>query len=59
METLPSGWYHGRFFAWIMDGASEEEKTVVTGNVPPPVLAVISGIFGRGYRKNVAPVWRS
>ncbi|HEX5016946.1 MAG TPA: hemerythrin domain-containing protein [Actinomycetes bacterium] len=49
----------GRFFAWIMDGASEEEKTVVTGNVPPPVLAVISGIFGRGYRKNVAPVWRS
>jgi hypothetical protein len=48
----------GRFFAWVTDGASPEEKEAVTGNVPGPVLAIIGGIFGRGYRKNVAPVWR-
>ncbi|MFL6070468.1 MAG: hemerythrin domain-containing protein [Actinomycetes bacterium] len=49
----------GRFFAWVTDGATEEEKQTVTGNVPAPVLAVIGGIFGRGYRKNIAPIWRS
>lgn len=48
----------GRFFAWIMDGATPSERKVVTANVPGPVLAVISGIWGRGYRKNIAPVWR-
>ena len=29
------------------------------GKTPDPVLAVLSGIFGRGYRKNVAPVWKA
>jgi hemerythrin-like domain-containing protein len=49
----------GRFFAWLLDGASPEEREAVTREVPGPVLAVISGIFGRGYRKNVAPVWKA
>jgi hypothetical protein len=49
----------GRFFAWLLDGASPEERAAVTRDVPGPVLAVISGIFGRGYRKNVAPVWKA
>ena len=49
----------GRFFAWVTDGASAEEQAVVTGNVPGPVLAIIGGVFGRGYRKNIAPIWRS
>ena len=49
----------GRFFAWLTDGASPDETAVVTGSVPGPVLAVIGGIFGRGYRKNIAPVWRT
>ena len=49
----------GRFFAWLLDGASPAERATVTDGVPAPVLAVISGVFGRGYRKNVAPVWRS
>lgn len=48
----------GRFFAWVTDGASREEMAAITGNVPKPVLAIISGIFGRGYRRDVAPVWR-
>jgi hypothetical protein len=49
----------GRFFAWVLDGASPAEREAVTGEVPKPVLGIIGGVFGRGYRKNVAPVWRS
>lgn len=48
----------GRFFAWLLDGASPEERRAATSEVPGPVLAVLTGIFGRGYRKDVAPVWR-
>jgi hypothetical protein len=49
----------GRFFAWVLDGASPDEKAAVTREVPGPVIAVIGGIFGRGYRTNVATVWTS
>ena len=49
----------GRFFAWVTDGATPDEQQAVTGNVPGPVLAIIGGIWGRGYRKDIAPVWRS
>jgi hypothetical protein len=48
----------GRFFAWLLDGASPDERAAVTREVPRPVVAVIGGIFGRGYRKNVAAVWK-
>src|SRR6266540_3913027 len=46
----------GTFFAWVLDGAGPEESAAITGTIPKPVLAIISGLFGRGYRKNVAPV---
>lgn len=49
----------GRFFEWVMDGASAEEQAAIKGNVPGPVLMILSAIFGRGYRNNIAPVWRS
>jgi len=49
----------GRFFAWVLDGASVEERRAVRSEVPGTVLAVLTAVFGRGYRKNVAPVWRS
>jgi len=49
----------GRFFAWVTDGASPEEMAAIKRDVPGPVLAVIGGIFGRGYRNNIAPVWKS
>jgi hypothetical protein len=49
----------GRFFEWVLDGATPEERAAVTGSVPGPVLKIISGLFGRGYRKDVAPVWKS
>jgi hypothetical protein len=48
----------GRFFAWILDGATPDEKAAVTGSIPGPVLKILTGIFGRGYRRHVAPVWR-
>jgi len=48
----------GRFFAWVTDGASPEEMAAVKQEVPAPVLTIIGGIFGRGYRKNIAPVWK-
>jgi hypothetical protein len=49
----------GRFFAWVLDGASPAERDAVARDVPGPVISIIGGIFGRGYRKNVAPVWDS
>lgn len=49
----------GRFFAWVADGASPDEKAAIERDVPGPVLAVIVGIFGRGYRKDIAPIWKS
>ncbi len=47
----------GRFFAWVLDGATPEERAGVTASVPAPVLSVIGGVFGRGYRKDIAPTW--
>ncbi len=49
----------GRFFAWLLDGASPAEREAVTRDVPGPVITIIGGIFGRGYRRKIAPVWRS
>lgn len=49
----------GRFFAWVMDGANPEEKAAITENVPKPVLTIIGGIFGRGYRRDAAAAWRA
>ena len=48
----------GRFFAWLLDGASADERAAIRGTVPGPVLTIVTGVFGRGYKKNVAPVWR-
>lgn len=49
----------GHFFAWLEDGASPQERAALRQNVPAPVLAVMRGIFGRGYRAEIAPVWAS
>jgi hemerythrin-like domain-containing protein len=47
----------GRFFAWVTDGATPQERAAVAEGIPKPVLAVLSGVFGRGYRKEIAPTW--
>ena len=47
----------GVFFAWLLDGATPEERSAITQNIPAPVLKIITALFGRSYRKQVAPVW--
>ena len=49
----------GTFFAWVTDGAGPDEMAAITSGIPKPVFTVITGIFGRNYRKQVAPVWRT
>jgi hemerythrin-like domain-containing protein len=48
----------GTFLAWLSDGATGDELDALRRNVPRPVLAIIGGLFGRRYRRDVAPVWR-
>jgi hemerythrin-like domain-containing protein len=47
----------GTLFAWLLDGADADAKIGLRREVPPPVLYVISRVGGRGYRRNVAPIW--
>ena len=49
----------GAFFAWLLDGASDAERAAIGESIPGPVLAILTGLFGRRYRKNVASVWSS
>lgn len=49
----------GTFFAWVQDGAGAEEMAAFRAEVPGPVVAIIGGLFGRRYRREVAPVWAS
>lgn len=49
----------GRFFAWLLDGATPEERAQVAATVPRPVLTILGGVFGLPYRRRVAPVWRT
>jgi hemerythrin-like domain-containing protein len=49
----------GAFMAWMDDGATPDEKAAMRVSIPGPVVTIIGGIFGRGYRKEVAPVWRT
>jgi hypothetical protein len=48
----------GEFFAWMLDGGDPAAHTAVKDSVPGPVLTILGKVFGRGYSKNVAPVWR-
>jgi hypothetical protein len=49
----------GVFFAWVLDGASAEERQALGHTIPGPVLKILTTVFGRSYRKDVAPVWSS
>jgi len=49
----------GGFFAWVTDGMEPAERSYLASTVPPPVVFVLSRAFGRGYRREVAPVWRA
>jgi Hemerythrin HHE cation binding domain len=47
----------GTYLAWLQDGASQEAKAGLRENVPGPVVAIFGAVFGRRYRKEIAPVW--
>jgi Hemerythrin HHE cation binding domain len=49
----------GVFFAWLTDGISPEATESINATIPKPVRAVISGLLGRSYKKDIAPVWHS
>jgi DUF438 domain-containing protein len=49
----------GRFFAWLTDGMAPESRSYLRSTIPPPVVFVLSKVFGRQYHRTVAPVWRS
>jgi hemerythrin-like domain-containing protein len=49
-----SGW----FFAWLEDGLPPEAEAFLAGAVPKPVRVLLSRVFGRGYHRQIAPVWR-
>jgi hemerythrin-like domain-containing protein len=48
----------GTFLAWVSDGATSEELAALHRSIPKPVLAIIGGLFGHRYRRDVAPAWR-
>jgi hemerythrin-like domain-containing protein len=48
----------GRFFAWVTDGMGNSERAYFRATVPPPVTYVLAHTFGRGYYREVAPVWQ-
>jgi hypothetical protein len=48
----------GSFFAWVLNGATPEEKAAIRADVPAPVVALLPRLLGRQYRKTVAPVWQ-
>jgi hypothetical protein len=50
--------FAGNFFAWVTDGATPQQQAAFKENVPGPVFAVMNTVWGRGYRKEIAPVWR-
>ncbi|MGH3457639.1 hemerythrin domain-containing protein [Aeromicrobium sp.] len=47
----------GTFFAWLLDGASDAERETLRGSLPGPVLAILTGLFGRRYKRDIASVW--
>ncbi len=48
----------GRFFAWLQDGMDDDSRAFLRSTVPPPVTWVLSRVFGIGYYRHIAPVWR-
>lgn len=49
----------GSALAWMQDGAGDRERAALRANIPAPVLAVVTTVFGRRYRREVAPTWQA
>jgi hypothetical protein len=44
--------------AWMQDGAGEQERASLRATIPAPVIGLLTAVFARGYRRDVAPTWR-
>lgn len=49
----------GRFFAWLTDGMTDDNRAFLRSTVPAPVVYVLAKTFGRRYNHEVAPVWQT
>lgn len=49
----------GSALAWMQDGAGSRELAALREIIPAPVLVIIPKVFGRRYRREVAPTWRA
>lgn len=53
MSTKEAGW----FFAWLHDGAGPDDLAMLGAMMPAPIMLMITKGFGRGYSKEIAPLW--
>jgi hypothetical protein len=44
--------------AWMDDGAGQRERTALRATIPAPVVAILTKLVARRYRREVAPAWR-
>jgi hypothetical protein len=44
--------------AWMDDGAGARERASLRATIPAPVVAILTKLVARRYRREVAPVWR-
>jgi hypothetical protein len=44
--------------AWMDDGAGARERASLRATIPKPVVAILTKLVARRYRREVAPVWR-
>lgn len=48
----------GQVIAWLEDGMDPVTRGYYETAVPKPVRFVLSNVFGRGYRREIASVWK-
>lgn len=49
----------GAFLAWVTDGMTDKGQEYLRSTVPRPVTFLLPRVFGRRYRRTIAPVWQA
>ena len=49
----------GRFFAWLTDGMSDDDRAFLKTTVPTPVVTVRRHGVRPQYNRQIAPIWRN
>ena len=47
----------GLFIAWLTDGMTQSDRDFLGTLIPRPVTFLLPRLLGRGYARDVAPVW--